>query len=427
MRLFYIHFMKIPELYKLYIKYPKICTDSREAVKNSLFFGLKGENFNGNKFAAQALQECNYAIIDDVNYYVNKKTIIVKDSLDTLQKLAQYHINKLNIPVIAITGTNGKTTTKELIRNVLSKKYDVVATRENLNNHIGVPLTLLEMNNSTEIGIVEIGANHLNEISNLCKITKPGFGIITNIGRAHLEGFGSFENIIKAKSELYQYLIKNKGIIFKNSRYKILNSLSNNYQTIDFSTENIEINQKSLFLSFIYNESKITTNLVGSYNLENVLAAICIGNYFQVDFLDIKTAVESYKPLNIRSQFIKTKNNSLILDSYNANPSSMDLSIRNFAELRIENKMLILGDMYELGSESGIEHEKVINLVKQLNFSKVLFVGKDFYNFSENYNFDFFKYTDSVISWFNSTKITGKNILIKGSRGMKLEMIAEYL
>lgn len=420
--------MKIQKLYKIFKKNPNICIDSRKAETGSIFFGIKGDNFDGNKFVSEALKKCSYAIIDNPKYIVDKRTLLVKNSLSSLQALAKFHRHKLNIPILAITGTNGKTTTKELIRDVLSQKYKVVATSGNLNNHIGVPLTLLSMNDLTEFGIVEMGANHLNEIANLCNIANPDFGIITNIGKAHLEGFGSFDNIIKAKNELYKYLINNAGVIFKNAENKILNELTPNDRTINYYINDANINpEHSLFLNFDYQSQKIATNLVGIYNIENILAAISVGNYFNIDMGKIKQAIENYKPSNIRSQYKKTKYNQLILDNYNANPSSMAASIQNFSQLKFTDCILILGDMFELGKSSSQEHKIVIDLVHNLGFKMVFLVGKEFYKHTNVYNFEYFISTELLISQLKKKQVRGKHILLKGSRGMQLEKLVEYL
>ncbi|NOZ45337.1 MAG: UDP-N-acetylmuramoyl-tripeptide--D-alanyl-D-alanine ligase [Chlorobi bacterium] len=422
--------MEISKLYRIYKRFSAICTDSRKASVNSIFFALTGENFDGNKFVKLALKKCKYAVIDDKNYYIDERTILVNNSLLTLQQLAGYHRKKLNIPIIAITGTNGKTTTKELIKDVLSQKYKVIATSGNFNNHIGVPLTLLRMSSETEIGIVEMGANHLNEISSYCNIAQPNYGIITNIGNAHLEGFGSFKNIVNAKNELYQFINKEKGTIFLNKKNELLINLQAGKNVVYYNdNESIKIIKKpqNIFLSFMYNNITFNTKLVGNYNLENVLAAISIGEYFKVGNDKIKFAIENYSPTNIRSQFKKTEFNSLIIDTYNANPSSMELAIDNFHKLNLENKLMILGDMFELGENSSKEHSKIIELVKTLKFKNVIFVGKDFSKFSDENNYLFFYSTKLLIDWLQLNKIEQKNILIKGSRGMQLEKIIDFL
>jgi UDP-N-acetylmuramoyl-tripeptide--D-alanyl-D-alanine ligase len=420
--------MPIEELYQLYLKNPKIYIDSRQVTTGSIFFALRGENFNGNQFAGKALEKCEYAVIADKEYYLDERTILVENTLDTLQSLANIHRRKLGLKIIALTGSNGKTTTKELIRNVLSKKYQVTATEGNLNNHIGVPLTLLNMNSSTEIGVVEMGANHMKEIETLCNIAEPDYGLVTNIGHAHIEGFGSFDNVIRAKSELYDYLMKNNKAIFQNTGNQILTKQTRGYKVIPYdSSQALEKLSNTVFLSFKYDHHTINTQLIGNYNYENALAAITIGKYFNVPMDAMIDAIEQYQPSNIRSQFKETKFNSLILDAYNANPSSMKAALENFYQQNFENKVLILGDMFELGKTSSNEHENIIQLAQNHEFSNSIFIGELFSKFSGNYPFQFFKSTDEIIIWLKTNPIKDKTILIKGSRGMQLERIIEYL
>lgn len=458
--------MDINKLYKLFLKYPFICTDSRKAVKNSLFFALKGKNFNGNQFALKALESgCSYAIVDEKKYSLNNRYLLVNDVLSTLQELAKYHRKKINIQIIAITGTNGKTTTKELINAVLQKKYKVYSTKGNLNNHIGVPLTLLSMTDETEIGIVEIGANHQGEINKLCEIVQPNYGLITNIGKAHLEGFGSYEGIKKAKAELYKYLSANKGSVFINSDNNILKNLIVAQEQICYGTSKFN-NCQGKFISadpflelkwasantFPVDETKVSwddknkciqSQLVGKYNFENVLAAICVGNYFGVNDKKLKEAIEHYKPQNNRSQLLKTKNNTLLLDAYNANPTNMEAAIDNFSLINAKNKLLILGDMLELGKVSEAEHYKIIELLKKKGFKNGYLIGKSFSKVSEEFSRDIpdrispgargtdgiisFINVDVFINWLNIHKIKDSYILIKASRGVELEKIVDYL
>ena len=424
--------MKIENLYKLFLKYPNISIDSRKVNSKSIFIALKGKRFDGNTFTKKALTKCNLAIIDNKNYFIDERTILVNNTLLTLHELANYHRKKLGIKIIALTGTNGKTTTKELISAVLSEKYNVTATQGNLNNHIGVPLTLLNMTNKTEIGVVEMGANHIKEIETLCQIAEPNYGLITNIGHAHLEGFGTYENIIKAKSELYEYLINTHGIIFQNASNNLLKKLSGSYKTITYRTNNFETNSiaekhEKMFLSFKYKNAAINTNLIGDYNYENVMAAVGIGEYFDLPFEKIITAINKYKPSNLRSQLVKTRNNNLILDAYNANPSSMKYSIENFNNLKIESKVLILGDMFELGNMAVIKHKKILNYLQENAYEKVYLVGKEFYRFIDQFDYNFFKETGELYEYFKKNKTINKNILIKGSRGMQLEQLVELL
>ena len=427
--------MDIKSLHKIFLKSGGVCTDSRKIKNNEIFFALSGDNFDGNQFAKMAIEQgAGYAVISDVKYKLTEKYILVPDVLECLQKLANFHRKSLTTPIIAITGTNGKTTTKELISRVLQKKFKVAFTQGNLNNHIGVPLTLLSFNKETEIGVVEMGANHIREIAALCEIAMPDYGIINNIGKAHLEGFGSFEGVIEAKSELYNYCRINGKKIFVNGDDELLVGLSNGMDRILYG----KLAENDVRASFIYADPllslewknhKIDTQLVGEYNFHNVLAAITVGDYFSVPEAQICQAISEYTPQNNRSQLTKTKSNTLIIDAYNANPSSMELSIRNFAKINFDNKLPVLGDMFELGSNSIQEHQKIIELVKSLEFKNAIFVGKAFYSFSfENYlNFDFFQSTNELSEYLKINKIKNHTILLKASRGVQLEKVLNYL
>ena len=356
--------MKIIELYTLFKLYPKIITDSRCVENNSIFFALKGENFDGNKFAIKALESgAKYAVIDNAKFKLNDNFILVDNVLKCLQQLASFHREQFVIPLIGITGTNGKTTTKELIHTVLKRKFKTHATKGNFNNHIGVPLTLLEMPLNTEIAIIEMGANHQGEIKELCEIAKPNYGLITNIGKAHLEGFGGFEGVVKAKNELYNF-IRNYGRAFLNSDNKLLSELAENLNSIKYGTKQdsdcfAEILEINPYVKLRWNNIDIQSNLIGKYNFENILAAICIGNFFNVAHSNIKSAVENYIPQNNRSQIVQTKTNKILLDAYNANPTSMSLAIESFELLKSKTKVVILGDMLELGDESIFEHKEI--------------------------------------------------------------------
>ena len=425
--------MKIEKLYQLFQETKSICTDSRKAKKNTLFFALKGENFNGNQFVEKAINcGCSFAIIDEKKYAINKKTILVENVLETLQDLANFHRKKLNIPVIAITGTNGKTTTKELIKNVLAQKYKVQATEGNFNNEIGVPLTLLKLKKQTEIAVIEMGANHVGEIARLCEIAEPDFGLITNIGKAHLEGFGSLENIKKAKAELFKFLEKNEKKIFINFDNKILKKLTKSSKKIsygqkkeyDISASFIEVNP---YLKLKWKDIFIQTQLIGKYNFENVLASICIGNYFDISKEKIKLGIENYKPENNRSQFHKTAKNTLILDFYNANPTSMQIAIENFSCIKADEKMLILGDMLELGKDSFKEHKEILNQISQCNFKELIFIGKEFFKFSLKYPYIFFQKIDDFLKENKFKNYQNKFILLKASRGIQLEKLLKLL
>jgi UDP-N-acetylmuramoyl-tripeptide--D-alanyl-D-alanine ligase len=431
--------MSIEEIYSVFLKCPNICTDSRKAQKDAIFFSLIGEHFNGNTYAESALNRgCLYAIIDEAKYSKDNRYIIVENALKTLQDLAKYHRSKLKIPIIGITGTNGKTTTKELINAVLSKKVKTLATSGNLNNHIGVPKTILSITNNTEIAIIEMGANHIGEIAELCEIAQPDYGIITNIGKAHLEGFGNFEGIVKAKSELYNWIKKSGKGLFVNIENDLLSSLSEkikritygNYLKADYSGRIIKADPMLELEWFNKNNNFIAllkTHLVGKYNFENILAAIAVGSFFNVENDLINKAIEEYIPTNNRSQIITTKNNTLIVDAYNANPSSMELAINNFAATSYTNKTVILGDMFELGQDSEKEHLKILNLILRMNFSKIILVGSMFSKINNDKNIPTFINSDELASWLGKNKIPGATILIKGSRGVKMEKIIDYL
>ena len=416
--------MKIEELYHLFIQNYLIDTDTRNIRKGSIFFALKGDSFNGNTFAEEALNKgASFAVIDESEYKKHPNTILVTNVLETLQKLAQYHRNILDIPIIALTGSNGKTTTKELINCVLSKKYKTTATIGNLNNHIGVPLTLLSIKPTTEIGIIEMGANHIKEIEFLCNIAKPNFGLITNFGKAHLEGFGSVEGVIKGKSELYDFLKNSNGIAFVNSDDSIQINQSKGINTFAFNKNQIKYLEANPFVKVEFNNVSIQSKLIGKYNYNNISAAIAIGNYFQVSVNDIKGAIENYEPSNNRSQII-TKENGLkiILDAYNANPSSMKVALENFSELKDKNKIVFLGDMFELGEASLKEHQQIADFALSLNFSKLFLIGKAFSTTSAKNAFKYSNFEDFKTS-NKELNIENATLLIKGSRGMALERI----
>ncbi|QDO92695.1 UDP-N-acetylmuramoyl-tripeptide--D-alanyl-D-alanine ligase [Formosa sediminum] len=427
--------MKTSDLHALYLDCNAVCTDTRTVTKNDMFFALKGDLFNGNTFAQQALEAgAKYAIIDDPNYAVADHTIIVEDVLKTLQALASYHRDYLNIPIIGLTGSNGKTTTKELINAVLSQKYNTTATAGNLNNHIGVPLTLLAMNTKTEIGIVEMGANHLKEIEFLCTIAKPNFGYITNFGKAHLEGFGSIEGVVKGKSELYNYIKSTDGTVFinqKDNKQVTLTSDLNTYAFGDNSTTAqtiVNLITVDPFVVAEHHDNIIKSQLIGSYNFTNISAAIAIGTYFKVNNTNIKTAIETYIPTNNRSQIIIQGTNKIILDAYNANPTSMRAALESFETLKDNQKVAILGDMFELGNEAIKEHQEIVDLAASLNIQKVYFIGAQFNEATTNskqitaYNsFEAFKPALKELEVSNTT------ILIKASRGMKLERILDLI
>ncbi len=418
--------MKIENLYSLYCDSYLVDTDTRKIRKNTIFFALKGENFNGNLYAEEALNKgAKYAIVDKIEYQTNDNIIVVENVLKTLQELASYHRKQLNIPIIALTGSNGKTTTKELINVVLKQKFKTTATKGNLNNHIGVPLTLLSMTPDTEIGIVEMGANHHKEIEFLSKIAAPDYGYITNFGKAHLEGFGSIEGVIEAKSELYEFLIRNNGNIFVNPKDEIQVSKTRNSNKILFS-EGINFLTADPFVCLNYDEFKIQSNLIGSYNFNNIAIAITIGEYFKVLKRDIKSAIESYIPENNRSQIVVKGSNQIILDAYNANPTSMEAALKNFKQIKTENnKIVILGDMFELGNTSELEHQNIANYVNELLFDKVILVGNNFCKV--NFEGVKFKDFDELKEYIKKINIERSTILIKGSRGMALERLLQFV
>lgn len=433
----------IQDLYNHFLKHPVVCTDTRDLKQGSIFFALKGDNFNANKFAEQALDSgCSLVVIDEENYKKDERYFWVEDVLSTLQALANHHRKQLSIPIISITGTNGKTTSKELLNAVLSQKYNVLATKGNLNNHIGVPLTLLNITKQHEIAIVEMGANHVGEIAMLCAIAEPDFGMITNIGKAHLEGFGGYEGVIKAKSELYQFIQQKAGKLFVNADNKLLQQLSagidkitfGTLESVDFEGQFVESNpfvklkcKAKNDIQPIEEKPVITTQLIGNYNFENILAAACIGHYFNVSEEQIKTGLENYVPSNNRSQVMQTKSNLLLLDAYNANPSSMNAAIENFAQMDQPNKMAILGDMLELGEDSAKEHDSIVNLLKNKNITNLILVGPFFKEAGESINAKTFSNSDEVVDYLKQHPVNDSTILIKGSRGIKLEKVVELL
>jgi UDP-N-acetylmuramoyl-tripeptide--D-alanyl-D-alanine ligase len=418
--------MKIATLYKLYRQHFLVDTDTRNIRKNTLFFALKGENFNGNSFAEEALKlGASFAIVDERAYQTKENIILVDNVLKTLQQLANYHRKHLNIPVIGLTGSNGKTTTKELVHIVLSKKYNVQATKGNLNNQIGVPLTLLSMSDKTELGIVEMGANHKKEIELLCSITEPDFGYITNFGKAHLEGFGGIEGVIKGKSELYSFLQENKKTVFVNIDDKIQVENTKKIKSVYFNNEDLQFIEVNPFVKLLYKNKIIKSNLIGKYNYTNIVAAITIGEYFKVPGHEIKEAIESYIPKNNRSQIIETINNKIILDAYNANPSSMIVALENFASIKAKSKVVILGDMFELGKDSLNEHQAIIDLATSLKFDKKIFVGENFILGKTN-ELQLKSYQD-LEEYLKKNPLKNQSILIKGSRGMRLERILDQI
>ncbi|KJD31547.1 UDP-N-acetylmuramoyl-tripeptide--D-alanyl-D-alanine ligase [Tamlana nanhaiensis] len=421
--------MNIAKLHELFLTCNSANTDTRKISQNDMFFALTGDNFNGNTYANKALSlGAKYAIIDDPEYNTSSACILVENTLKTLQALATYHRNYLKTPIIALTGSNGKTTTKELINTVLKQKYRTTATIGNLNNHIGVPLTLLSMTKTTEIGIVEMGANHQKEIAFLCQIAQPDYGYITNFGKAHLEGFGGVEGVIKGKSEMYDYLIDNNKTVFVNANDTIQVEKTKTANTISFGNKttylNIEFIGANPFVSCLLKGIKINSQLIGDYNFNNIAAAIAIGQYFKVSIEDTKQAIENYVPTNNRSQIIQKGQHKIILDAYNANPSSMQAALLNF-EKQNGLKLAILGDMFELGNEAEIEHQNIANLATSLSIDTVILIGENFYKTQTKSQQ--FKTFNNFKSQFNISTLQSSTILIKGSRGMALERVLELL
>jgi len=425
----------IKELYDIFLKHRTLSTDSRQVMPGCLFFALKGENFDGNKYADAAIKAgAAYAVIDDAKYD-GSRMLLVDNVLDTLQQLALIHRRRFQIPIVAITGSNGKTTTKELVNAVLSRKYNVTATKGNLNNHIGVPLTLLGMTDDFQIAIIEMGANHQLEIESYCLVAEPTHGLITNIGKAHLGGFGGYEGVIKAKSELYTWIRNTGGTVFVNAGNPLLMDLTSGISRILYGENSnaatmgkVLENTSFLELDWIADTGTISiqTNLAGNYNFENVMAAICIGTFFTVPPAEIQLAISNYFPSNSRSQAMKTARNSIILDAYNANPTSRQLAIENFSQVKAQHKMVILGDMLELGEESPAEHKAIVDLVEESGFEKVIFVGPDFKE-AVGDRFLCFNNSDEATGWLQMQNIKDFMILIKGSRGIKMEKVLETL
>ncbi len=426
--------MTASQLHQLFLTANGVSTDTRKIIPGSIFFALKGANFNGNSFALTALElGAAYAVIDEDIDSANPKLILVPDVLMALQDLANAHRKSLSTKIIGITGTNGKTTTKELLNSVLSSHYKTRATEGNLNNHIGVPLTLLAFTGEEEFGIVEMGANHLGEIAELCKIVEPDFGLITNIGRAHLEGFGSFENIVTTKLGLYDHIKAKNGIVFSNSgnelvsEYPIDNKVFYGVKEGDVCRGSLIEASPFVKLEIATGQGKVEveTKLIGTYNFENILAAACIADYFGVPLAKIGAAIEHYVPSNNRSEFKVTNTNELILDAYNANPSSMEKALENFADMNKPNKLAILGDMFELGSEAEHFHQAIANKVDSLGLH-ALFVGEEFYKTNPD-SPEFYPQIGMLIEKLKSHPIHDRTILIKGSRGIKLERLVEFL
>tara|TARA_R110002051_G_scaffold88673_2_gene156219 strand:- start:32268 stop:33542 length:1275 start_codon:yes stop_codon:yes gene_type:complete len=424
--------MNISEIHTLFLQSTGVCTDTRQLKKGNLYIALKGDNFNGNAFAKAALEKgASAAIIDEENYLTEGSTL-VNNGLQALQELAQYHRSFLNIPIIALTGSNGKTTTKELINAVLSQKYSTVATIGNLNNHIGVPLTLLSMTKETEIGIVEMGANHQGEIASLCEIAQPNFGYITNFGKAHLEGFGGEEGVIKGKSELYAYIQKTKGLVFVNLEDPIQVRLTEEIERFTFGNKEADISTRltsaNPWVCLSLEDVSISSQLIGQYNADNIAAALAMGVYFKLSKAAIKKGIEDYIPTNNRSQIIEKQGHTIILDAYNANPTSMEAALRNLSIQEAENKIAILGDMYEVGPTTDKEHTHIAALAATLGIDEIHVVGQHFFDNAilEN-NIRSYASFEAFRESFKASIKKESTILIKGSRGMAMERVLDLL
>ncbi len=427
--------MNINDLYDKFLRSRIVSTDSRHIKEGSLFFALKGDRFNANAFADEALQKgAAFAVIDDPQYKTSDRHVLVQDTLTTLQELAKHHRSQLKIPVVGLTGSNGKTTSKELINTVLSQKYKTFATQGNLNNHIGVPLSILSIDERIEMAVIEMGANHLGEIALLCSIAQPTHGFITNIGKAHIGTFGGYENIIRGKSELYDHLLRHNGTVFINSRDEVLSNMAKRfrepimyYQPGDYYTcLLIEANPYITFRA--ENGDTVQTNLIGAYNFENIAAALCIGKFFEVDASAANNAVAAYTPGNMRSQVVRKENRTIILDAYNANPSIMKSAIENLSNMKADRKILILGDMFELEDESEKEHQELGKLVQALCFSEVYLCGKLMKVAQlEIPSAKHFERKDDLIEVLKTNDFNGATVLVKASRGIGLEAVVDFL
>lgn len=432
--------ISIPSLYEVFKKHPVISTDTRTISPDSIFFALKGPTFNGNQFASMALEKgAAYVVVDEEKFVLNERCLLVEDGLKALQLLANHHRRQLKIPFLAITGSNGKTTTKELVRNVLAKKFRTLATIGNLNNHIGVPLTILSIGSDIEFAVIEMGANHQKEIESYCLIAEPDYGLITNVGKAHLEGFGGFEGVKKGKGELYQWVREKGKKIFINRNNTHLVEMSvrfNQDKLVSYGTsaENYcsgQLLSDEPFLKVSWKcegrSGTIDSHIIGSYNFENILSAICIGNYFGVTPADIDAAISSYVADNSRSQLIKKGSNTIILDAYNANPTSMEAALRNFDKAEAEHKVICIGDMAELGAESDKEHERITHLLKSIRHDQLILVGKNFGKFASQLPCLHFTDSQAAAAYVKEHPFDNSYILIKGSRSSKMEKVLEVL
>ncbi len=429
----------IEYLYTIYLKHLVICTDTRKISSGCLFFALRGENFDANTFAAQAISlGAAFAVIDNKDFAKNEQYILVEDVLTTLQDLAKHHRKQLSIPIIGLTGSNGKTTTKELIKAVLAEKYKTFATKGNLNNHIGVPLSILSIHSDVEIAVIEMGANHQKEIEFLCGVAQPTHGLITNIGMAHLDGFGGFEGVKKGKAELFTFLKSHQGttFIYRDNPYLIEMSQVANLSTVVYygkereNTISGKLKHSDPLIEFEWATHEASyearANITGAYNFENILAAVCIGHFFELTPLQINTGLAKYYPNNNRSQLTKTEHNTIICDFYNANPSSMTAALNNLKLLNAAEKIAIIGDMFELGDEANNQHEYIVQLAT-INAIETLFIGSCFYEFKDKYPGNYFITPIEAAQYLNKNRIKGKLVLLKGSRGMALEQLLPLL
>ena len=425
--------MRIEAIYELYKKSYKVVKDTREDVNNSIYFSLKGDNFDGNKYALQALNKgANYAIIDEKEYLIDDRTILVDDALKCLQELARYHRQQSNIPILALTGSNGKTTTKELINACLQKKYNCYSTKGNLNNHIGVPLTLLNMTPEHNFGVVEMGANHLNEIEALCNIALPDYGYITNFGRVHLEGFGSFEGVIRGKTEMYRHLKTRHKHVFVNAADELQMEYSKEMKRISFGSDDAKYHPRFIkadpFVTIDFDGLRIKSNLIGAYNYSNIAAALSMGKCFEIETVELKEAIESFVPTNNRSQIIEKSTNKIILDAYNANPNSMDAAVNNLAGLSDKNKIAILGDMFEIGDDALLEHQIIADLLAKTDIDSAFLIGDSFYKTKiKDQKIQKFQNYETFKKHFEGLTFQHSTLLIKASRGMALERVLEMI
>ncbi|MBK6990120.1 MAG: UDP-N-acetylmuramoyl-tripeptide--D-alanyl-D-alanine ligase [Bacteroidetes bacterium] len=427
---------QIEKIYQHYLSNPVVSTDTRAIAPGCIFFALKGPSFNGNAFAKQALEAgASMVVVDETEYNIDERCILVDDSLKTLQQLAAHHRSQLNFPFLAITGSNGKTTTKELIRNVLAKKFNVHATKGNLNNHIGVPLTLLSIPAKTNFAVIEMGANHQKEIEFLCSIAMPDYGLITNVGKAHLEGFGGFEGVKKGKGEMYAHLNGQGRTAFVNTDNEHLNKMVAEYRpenVVSYGTNSnafcrgeLITSEPTLNLTWKCESSfgEIQTQMIGAYNFENILSAICIGSYFRVKPEDMNEAIAAYAPDNSRSQIIHQGTNTIVLDAYNANPSSMEAALRNFEKMQSDSKIICIGDMAELGEESAAEHKRIIDQLKKMDYKLLILVGKNFGAYANEIKSIHFENSNLAADFFKKNLPENSLVLIKGSRSSKMELI----